>query len=56
MCIFNYGQYYTGVAMKLKKEWGEWYWLDDDGVVVSPRFTTKQEACYWLVEFQGDTK
>ena len=42
--------------MKLKKEWGEWYWLDDDGVVVSPRFTTKQEACYWLVQFQGDTK
>ena len=40
--------------MKIQKDWGEWYWLDDDGVVASPRFTTKQEACYWLVQFQGE--
>lgn len=40
--------------MKIDKTWGEWYWLDDAGVVASPRFTTKQEACYWLVQFEGE--
>ena len=40
--------------MKIDKTWGEWYWLDDDGVVASPRFITKQEACYWLVQFECD--
>jgi|TARA_B110000914_G_C15262756_1_gene353825 hypothetical protein len=52
MCIFNYGQYYTGVAMKLKKEWGEWFWVSITEAVISPRFTTKSEACYWLIEFE----
>lgn len=40
--------------MKIDKTWGEWHWVNDDGVTISPRFITKQEACYWLVEFEGE--
>tara|TARA_R110000744_G_scaffold377688_1_gene492951 strand:+ start:296 stop:415 length:120 start_codon:yes stop_codon:yes gene_type:complete len=35
--------------MTLKKEWGEWFWVDNAGIATSPRFTTKEEACYWYI-------
>lgn len=38
--------------MKLKKEWGEWFWVSITEAVISPRFTTKAEACYWLIQFE----
>ena len=41
--------------MKLKKEWGEWFWVDNTDTVISPRFITKSEACYWLVQHNSES-
>ena len=42
------------IFMTITKTWGEWHCIDENGVTVSPRFLTKEEACYWLVQFKKD--
>jgi|TARA_R110000796_G_scaffold189385_1_gene306251 hypothetical protein len=38
--------------VRLRREWGEWFWVNTLEEAVSPRFMTKQEAAYWLVQFE----
>lgn len=52
-------EWHTGASpMRLTKEKTdhsvEWFWADNTDTRLSPRFSTTQEAGYWLVQFMGD--